>query len=165
MRAEVPQIEIARYAIDLRASSHGAATFTRSFVRYEPMPDNVARPAHRLTARVIAPSGCFQPLGRALPAITDGSRAGTGRVVQRRSGRERPALAGWIASALRERRCASQCRTSSSYAGRPISSVELGLAGDEDRVDADVGLGVAGAVPVEVVAARRPSRGGRTPRC
>jgi elongation factor G len=42
VRAEVPQIEITRYAIDLRASSHGAATFTRSFKRYEPMPDNVA---------------------------------------------------------------------------------------------------------------------------
>ena len=32
-------------------------------------------------------------------------------------------LAGWIARALRERRCASQCRTSSSYAGLPMSSV------------------------------------------
>ena len=42
VRAEVPQLEIARYAIDLRAFSHGAATFTRSFARYEPMPDNIA---------------------------------------------------------------------------------------------------------------------------
>jgi elongation factor G len=42
VRAEVPQIEISRYAIDLRAFSHGAATFTRRFVRYEPMPENVA---------------------------------------------------------------------------------------------------------------------------
>ena len=42
VRAEVPQIEISRYAIDLRAFSHGAATFTRSFARYEPMPDNIA---------------------------------------------------------------------------------------------------------------------------
>jgi len=42
VRAEVPQIEISRYAIDLRSFSHGAATFTRSFVRYEPMPDNIA---------------------------------------------------------------------------------------------------------------------------
>jgi elongation factor G len=42
VRAEVPQIEISRYAIDLRAFSHGAATFTRSFVRYDPMPDNIA---------------------------------------------------------------------------------------------------------------------------
>jgi elongation factor G len=42
VRAEVPQVEIQRYAIDLRSFSHGAATFTRSFARYEPMPDNVA---------------------------------------------------------------------------------------------------------------------------
>jgi elongation factor G len=42
VRAEVPQVEISRYAVDLRAFSHGAASFTRSFVRYEPMPDNVA---------------------------------------------------------------------------------------------------------------------------
>lgn len=42
VRAEVPQIEITRYAIDLRASSHGVASFTRTFVRYEPMPEHVA---------------------------------------------------------------------------------------------------------------------------
>jgi elongation factor G len=43
VRAEVPQIEIKRYSIDLRASSHGAASFTRKFARYEPMPDNIAQ--------------------------------------------------------------------------------------------------------------------------
>jgi elongation factor G len=42
VRAEVPQAEISRYAVDLRAFCHGAASFTRRFVRYEPMPDNVA---------------------------------------------------------------------------------------------------------------------------
>jgi len=42
VRAEVPQMEIGRYAIDLRAFSHGAATFTRTFARYEPMPDHIA---------------------------------------------------------------------------------------------------------------------------
>ena len=42
VRAEVPQVEISRYAVDLRAFSHGAASFTRAFVRYEAMPDNVA---------------------------------------------------------------------------------------------------------------------------
>jgi elongation factor G len=42
VRAEVPQIEITRYSIDLRASSHGAASFDRRFVRYEPMPENLA---------------------------------------------------------------------------------------------------------------------------
>jgi elongation factor G len=42
VRAEVPQIEISRYAVDLRAFSHGSATFTRRFARYEAMPDNIA---------------------------------------------------------------------------------------------------------------------------
>ncbi len=42
VRAEVPQLEIARYAIDLRAFCHGAASFTRKFARYEPMPENIA---------------------------------------------------------------------------------------------------------------------------
>jgi elongation factor G len=42
VRAEVPEVEITRYAVDLRAFSHGAASFTRSFARYEPMPGNVA---------------------------------------------------------------------------------------------------------------------------
>jgi elongation factor G len=42
VRAEVPEVEISRYAVDLRAFSHGAASFTRSFARYQPMPDQVA---------------------------------------------------------------------------------------------------------------------------
>jgi elongation factor G len=42
VRAEVPEVEISRYSIDLRAFSHGAASFSRSFARYEPMPDHVA---------------------------------------------------------------------------------------------------------------------------
>src|SRR5690606_28053924 len=42
VKAEVPQVEITRYAIDLRSMSHGTGTFTRTFVRYEPMPPNVA---------------------------------------------------------------------------------------------------------------------------
>ncbi|MEV6286458.1 elongation factor G-like protein EF-G2 [Kribbella sp. NPDC051770] len=42
VKAEVPQVEITRYAIDLRSLSHGAASFTRSFSRYEPMPDAAA---------------------------------------------------------------------------------------------------------------------------
>ncbi|MFL6135760.1 MAG: elongation factor G-like protein EF-G2 [Nocardioidaceae bacterium] len=42
VRAEVPQLEIRRYSIELRAFSHGAASYTRSFARYEPMPENVA---------------------------------------------------------------------------------------------------------------------------
>ena len=42
VRAEVPELEISRYAIELRALTRGAATFTREFVRYEPMPDSIA---------------------------------------------------------------------------------------------------------------------------
>ncbi len=42
VRAEVPQIELTRYAVDLRSLSHGAATFSRSFARYEPMPESAA---------------------------------------------------------------------------------------------------------------------------
>ena len=40
--AEVPQTELARYAVDLRSASHGSGTFTRSFAHYEPMPEDVA---------------------------------------------------------------------------------------------------------------------------
>jgi elongation factor G len=39
----VPQIELVRYAIDLRAISHGAGTFTRTFADYELMPEDLAR--------------------------------------------------------------------------------------------------------------------------
>jgi elongation factor G len=42
VKAEVPQIELTRYAIDLRSLGHGAASFTRAFVRYDPMPESVA---------------------------------------------------------------------------------------------------------------------------
>jgi elongation factor G len=42
IRAEVPEIEISRYAIDLRSLSHGTARFSRAYVRHEPMPPQVA---------------------------------------------------------------------------------------------------------------------------
>jgi elongation factor G len=42
VKAEIPQVELTRYAIDLRSLSHGAGSFTRSFVRYEPMPESAA---------------------------------------------------------------------------------------------------------------------------
>jgi elongation factor G len=42
VRAEAPQVEIVKYAIDLRSMSHGTGTFSRSFVRYEPMPTHLA---------------------------------------------------------------------------------------------------------------------------
>jgi len=42
VRAEVPQTEVTRYAIDLRSVSHGTATFTRAYARHEPMPSHLA---------------------------------------------------------------------------------------------------------------------------
>jgi len=42
VRAEVPEWEIVRYAVDLRSLSHGAGTFTRSYVHHEAMPEAVA---------------------------------------------------------------------------------------------------------------------------
>lgn len=41
IRAEVPETEIARYPIDLRGLSHGTASFTRKYLRHEPVPPNV----------------------------------------------------------------------------------------------------------------------------
>jgi len=48
VKAHVPQRELVRYAIDLRASSHGAGTFSRTFAHYEPMPEELAK---QVTAR------------------------------------------------------------------------------------------------------------------
>lgn len=45
VRAQVPQVEIVRYAIDLRSLSHGTGTFSRRFSHYEPMPSHLASKA------------------------------------------------------------------------------------------------------------------------
>jgi elongation factor G len=42
VRAHVPQTELVRYAVELRGSTHGSGTFTRSFAHYEPMPEDLA---------------------------------------------------------------------------------------------------------------------------
>ncbi|MFC5818973.1 elongation factor G-like protein EF-G2 [Nonomuraea harbinensis] len=42
VKAEVPQLEVTRYAIDLRSMSHGTGTFQRAFLRYEPLPPHLA---------------------------------------------------------------------------------------------------------------------------
>ncbi|WP_181773548.1 elongation factor G-like protein EF-G2 [Amycolatopsis pittospori] len=39
IRAEVPAVELLRYAIDLRSLTSGTATFTRKHARFEPMPE------------------------------------------------------------------------------------------------------------------------------
>ncbi|MGV0644247.1 elongation factor G-like protein EF-G2 [Mycolicibacterium sp. XJ2546] len=49
VKAEIPEVELTRYAIDLRSMAHGAGTFTRAFARYEPMPEQAA-------AKVMAPA-------------------------------------------------------------------------------------------------------------
>jgi elongation factor G len=41
VRAEVPAIALLRYAIDLRSMTSGSATFTRAFVRYDPLPESL----------------------------------------------------------------------------------------------------------------------------
>ncbi|MFF1480121.1 elongation factor G-like protein EF-G2 [Streptomyces sp. NPDC058301] len=42
VRAEVPEIEIGRYAVDLRSVSHGTGRFDRGYARHEPMPPQLA---------------------------------------------------------------------------------------------------------------------------
>ncbi|WP_181788165.1 elongation factor G-like protein EF-G2 [Streptomyces phytophilus] len=42
VRADVPEFEIGRYAVDLRSLSHGTGRFDRSYARHEPMPQQLA---------------------------------------------------------------------------------------------------------------------------
>ncbi|NPC44102.1 elongation factor G [Nocardioides sp. zg-1230] len=48
IRAHVPQLELRRYAAELRSLAHGSASFTRAFAGYERVPDQVSA---RLPAR------------------------------------------------------------------------------------------------------------------
>ncbi|HEX5569533.1 MAG TPA: elongation factor G-like protein EF-G2 [Streptomyces sp.] len=41
VRAEVPETELGRYAADLRALSHGTGRFSRSYLRHEPVPQQL----------------------------------------------------------------------------------------------------------------------------
>jgi len=43
VHAEVPQVELSRYPIDLRSVSHGTGVFTRSVLRYDYMPAERAK--------------------------------------------------------------------------------------------------------------------------
>ncbi|MFG3256458.1 elongation factor G-like protein EF-G2 [Streptomyces sp. NPDC048172] len=42
VRAQIPEIEISRYAVDLRSMSHGTGRFSRAYARHEPMPQQHA---------------------------------------------------------------------------------------------------------------------------
>jgi elongation factor G len=42
VKAEIPELEIVRYAIDLRSVSHGTGSFTRQYLRHEPLPSHLA---------------------------------------------------------------------------------------------------------------------------
>jgi elongation factor G len=42
VRAEIPELEITRYAIDLRSLSHGTGSFSRAYLRHEPLPSHLA---------------------------------------------------------------------------------------------------------------------------
>src|SRR5690606_36595834 len=50
VKAEVPQLEITRYAIDLRSMSHGTGTFRPSFLPYGPLPPHLAEKMADTTA-------------------------------------------------------------------------------------------------------------------
>ncbi|OEU96710.1 elongation factor G-like protein EF-G2 [Streptomyces oceani] len=42
VRAEVPEAELGRYAVDLRSVAHGTGRFSRAYLRHEPMPEHLA---------------------------------------------------------------------------------------------------------------------------
>ena len=42
VKAEIPELEITRYSIDLRSLSQGTGSFTRQYVRHEPLPAHLA---------------------------------------------------------------------------------------------------------------------------
>jgi elongation factor G len=42
VKAEIPELEITRYTIDLRSMSHGTGSFSRAYLRYEPLPSHLS---------------------------------------------------------------------------------------------------------------------------
>ena len=42
VKAEVPELELTRYPIELRSVSHGTGSFTRTYLRHEPLPSHLA---------------------------------------------------------------------------------------------------------------------------
>jgi len=45
VNAEVPEIELLRYAVDLRSITAGTGRFSRRYLRHDPMPEHEARKA------------------------------------------------------------------------------------------------------------------------
>ncbi|HEX5493649.1 MAG TPA: elongation factor G-like protein EF-G2 [Mycobacteriales bacterium] len=45
VRAEVPETELVRYAVDLRSLTAGTGRFSRNYLRHDPMPDHEAQKA------------------------------------------------------------------------------------------------------------------------
>jgi elongation factor G len=43
IKADVPELELTRYAIELRSMSHGTGTFNRTYIGHEPMPAQIAK--------------------------------------------------------------------------------------------------------------------------
>ena len=44
VRAQVPESELQKFALDLRSITQGRGTFTKTFSHYEEMPQQLARP-------------------------------------------------------------------------------------------------------------------------
>ncbi|MGW6981965.1 elongation factor G-like protein EF-G2 [Streptomyces sp. NPDC054932] len=51
VRAEIPEIEIGRYAVELRSVSHGTGRFARAYARHEPMPPQIAEKVREQTGK------------------------------------------------------------------------------------------------------------------
>lgn len=51
VRAEVPATELVRYAVELRAMTSGAGSFSRSFARHDPMPAHLAEEVKKAAAK------------------------------------------------------------------------------------------------------------------
>jgi elongation factor G len=51
IKAEVPEIEVVRYAVDLRSMTQGTGTFSRRYLRHEPMPAHLAQKVQAAAAQ------------------------------------------------------------------------------------------------------------------
>ena len=73
VKAEIPELEITRYAIDLRSMSHGTARSAASYLRHEPLPVAPGRQGRgggqgRLSQAQASPSAGTGPAGAASAA-------------------------------------------------------------------------------------------------